>query len=237
MIVRGIKISRSTFFGVCFRFTTYIVPYFLFSIAYERPAVSNLGKETTKLDVKVPPRGVLTLVWVGMDLALFGSVLNRRQNSMAITSCPMCQSSLPVEGVKACMSCGADLSRWMPKPPPIPKVQAAGNMAPEAAAESNLGRGILGAVAGAILGSALMYGFYAMVGFRFPWLGLGIGALSGIGAKLLNKGADEKLGIISGGTAMAAVVGTLYLIYGEFPIFNIISVIVSVSVAYRIASN
>jgi hypothetical protein len=32
------------------------------------------------------------------------------------------------------------------------------------------------------------------------------------------------------------VVGTLYLMYGEFPMFNIISVIVSVSVAYRIAS-
>jgi len=31
-------------------------------------------------------------------------------------------------------------------------------------------------------------------------------------------------------------VGTLYLMYGEFPIVSIISVVVSVSVAYRISS-
>lgn len=148
----------------------------------------------------------------------------------------MCQSSLPIEGVKACMSCGADLSRWMPKPPPIPKMQATPG-APATVAESSLGMGVVGALAGAAVGAGLMYGFYAAVGIRFPWLGLGIGALSGWGAKLLNKGGDEKLGIISGGIAMAAVVGTLFLIYGEFPIFNIISVVVSVSVAYRIASN
>jgi hypothetical protein len=35
---------------------------------------------------------------------------------------------------------------------------------------------------------------------------------------------------------MLAVVGTLYLMYGTFPIISIISVVVSVSLAYRIAS-
>src|SRR5690349_3728541 len=44
---------------------------------------------------------------------------------MAITNCPMCESSLPPEPVetpKTCPDCGADLSRWTRKvqPPPIP---------------------------------------------------------------------------------------------------------------------
>jgi hypothetical protein len=81
-----------------------------------------------------------------------------------------------------------------------------------------------------------MYGFYALAGFRFPLLGVGIGALTGYGAKYLYKGTGNELGMISGGVALAAVVGTLYMMYGSFPIINIISVAVSVSVAYRIAS-
>lgn len=71
---------------------------------------------------------------------------------------------------------------------------------------------------------------------RFPLLGVGIGILTGLGAKFLYKGTDNTLGIISGGIAMVAVIGTLFLMYGEFPFISIISVVVSVSVAYRIAS-
>ena len=90
---------------------------------------------------------------------------------------------------------------------------------------------------GACIGVAVMYGFYLLVGFRFPLLGVGIGALTGYGAKRLYHGTETTLGIISGGIAMVSVVGTLYLMYGEFPIMSIISVIVSVSLAYRIASS
>ena len=81
-----------------------------------------------------------------------------------------------------------------------------------------------------------MYGFYQLAGFRFPLLGVGIGMLTGYGARLLFKGTNHTLGIISAIVAMVAVVGTLYLMYGEFPIVSIISVVVSVSLAYRIAS-
>jgi len=105
------------------------------------------------------------------------------------------------------------------------------------AAEPSLGRGILGAAAGAVVGSVLMYGFFLTAGFRFPLLGVGIGLLTGLGAKWLNKAADEKLGTISAGIAMAATFGTLYLIYGEFQILNLISVVISASVAYRRASS
>jgi hypothetical protein len=45
------------------------------------------------------------------------------------------------------------------------------------------------------------------------------------------------LGIIAGGIAMLAVVGALLLMYGTFPPISIISVLVSVSMAYRIAAN
>jgi hypothetical protein len=104
------------------------------------------------------------------------------------------------------------------------------------AGEYNLGLGILGTLLGAALGVGLMYGFYEFAGFRFPLLGIGIGALTGLGAKLLAKGTDNLLGIISGGVALVAVVGTLYLMYGVFPLMSIISVIISVSIAYQIAS-
>jgi len=60
--------------------------------------------------------------------------------------------------------------------------------------------------------------------------------LTGFGAKLLSRGTDNTLGAISGGIAMLAVIATLYLMYGEFPIISIISVVISVSMAYRIAS-
>ena len=107
---------------------------------------------------------------------------------------------------------------------------------PKAAGEFNLGLGIVGALVGAGIGVGVMYGFYEWAGFRFPLLGVGIGVLTGFGAKQLYKGTGNMLGAISGGIALLAVVGALYLMYGVFPLMSIISVIVSVSMAYRIAS-
>jgi len=102
---------------------------------------------------------------------------------------------------------------------------------------SNLTKGILGALGGAAIGIGAMFAFYSLAGFRFPLLGVGIGILTGYGAKLMNKGGDSTLGYISGGIALAAVVATLFLMYGTFPLLSVISVAVSVSLAYRIASN
>ncbi len=102
---------------------------------------------------------------------------------------------------------------------------------------SSIGRGIAGALLGAGLGVAAMFGFYTLAGFRFPLLGVGIGILTGFLAKLLNRGGDGTLGFISSGIALTAVVATLFLMYGSFPMMSIISVVVSASVAYRIAAN
>lgn len=109
--------------------------------------------------------------------------------------------------------------------------------ASETSANSGLVKGILGALLGAGVGAGVMFAFYSLVGFRFPLLGVGIGILTGYGAKFLAKGGDITLGVIAGGIATASVVGTLYLMYGTFPMMSIISVVVSVSFAYRIASS
>ena len=160
---------------------------------------------------------------------------------MAISSCPMCQTTIPSgEIVKSCGACGADLSRWMPKQAVPPVIQAVGHGAEaitNESAQSSLGLGIAGAVMGACIGSGLMYGFYAMTQFRFPLLGVGIGFITGFCSRKFNKGPDDRLGLASGALAMGSVVGTLYLMYGTFPALSIISVILSASVAYRTASN
>src|SRR5215510_391496 len=103
--------------------------------------------------------------------------------------------------------------------------------------KSNMAKGVLGALLGAAVGVGAMFGFYTLAGFRFPLLGVGIGILTGFGAKMLSRGGDSTLGYLSGGIALAAVVATLYLMYGEFPIVSIISVIISASLAFRIASS
>jgi hypothetical protein len=101
--------------------------------------------------------------------------------------------------------------------------------------EFNLGLGILGAVLGAALGAGLMYAFFVWADFRFPLMGTGIGVLAGLGARLLYKGTDTTLGIIAGCIALLATAGTLYLMYGNVAGLFIISMVVSVSLAYKIA--
>jgi hypothetical protein len=118
-----------------------------------------------------------------------------------------------------------------PRPPP-----SVARAASRSSSTSNLGMGALGALLGAAVGAGLMYGFFALTQFRFPLMGTGVGALTGLGARILYRGTDSALGAISGGIAAAAVVGTLYAMFGEFPVMNIISVVVSVSIAYRIAA-
>ena len=162
---------------------------------------------------------------------------------MTITDCPMCNNPISpgqADSIRTCGSCGADLTRWRPKSPatpaPAPAELPASNEIAVATSEPGMGLGILGALGGAATGVAVMLAFYKFTGFRFPLLGVGIGLLTGLGARYLFKGTDNTLGILSGMISLMAVVGTLYLMYGEFPVMNIISVVVSVSVAYRVAS-
>lgn len=122
-----------------------------------------------------------------------------------------------------------------PAPQPIRPMAAAPPEA-EATEEFSLVRGILGAVLGAGLGAGLMYGFFALVGFRFPLMGVGIGALAGYGARLLGRGTETTLGIVAAVLALVANGGTLYLMYGDFVFVYVISLAVGAWFAYRIAS-
>jgi len=106
---------------------------------------------------------------------------------------------------------------------------------PKAGKEYSLGLGIAGAILGAALGAGLMYGFFAMTDFRFPLTGTAIGALTGLGARILARGTDMTLGAIAGAIAFLATGGALYLMFGDIAGGFIISMIVSVSLAFKIA--
>lgn len=160
----------------------------------------------------------------------------------ATVACPVCG----MDGTAAANQVLAQTLAGLPQPPPLPPRTAAAPIRPAAravvpaptqsAGKFNLALGILGAFLGALVGVGVMYGFYEWAGFRFPLLGVGIGVLTGFSAKWMSKGTGNTLGIISAVIATISVVGTLYLMYGTFPIISIISVIVSISVAYRIAA-
>jgi hypothetical protein len=105
----------------------------------------------------------------------------------------------------------------------------------KAGKEYSLGLGIVGAILGAALGAGLMYGFFVWADFRFPLMGTGIGVLTGLGARILAKGTDITLGAIAGAIAFLVTGGTLYFMFGDVAMAFIISMIVSVSLAFKIA--
>jgi hypothetical protein len=102
-----------------------------------------------------------------------------------------------------------------------------------------MGLGIFGAFLGAAIGGALVYGFFALLNFRFPLTGMAVGALAGYGARLLARGTDTTLGFIAGALALIATAGVFYLIYVEYDtlyITAIVSILIGTGVAYRLAS-
>jgi hypothetical protein len=144
---------------------------------------------------------------------------------------PQPQATPPPIGIASQMPAAAA------PPPPLARAGvAAASRSRSVGGENNLGMGILGAILGAALGAGLMYGFFLLADFKFPLFGVGIGALTGYGARLLYRGTDHSLGVIAAVISLGTVAGTLYLMFGDLAIINIVSMIVSVSVAYRIAS-
>ena len=138
----------------------------------------------------------------------------------------------------------APVARETPGPlSPAPEVAAPAQSAavapvipgPKAAGGYNLGLGIIGAILGAALGAGLMYGFFKLVDARFPLMGTCIGALAGLGARVLAKGAATILGAIAGAVALVSTAGTLYLMFGDMAGSFVVSMVVSVFFAYKIA--
>jgi hypothetical protein len=127
-------------------------------------------------------------------------------------------------------------------PSPLPAARSISPMKPlmkaplDAPKEFSMGLGVLGAFLGAAIGGALVFGFYLWAHFRFPLTGTIIGVLSGMGARILARGTDTTLGIIAGALALASVVGVFFLMYGDFFLLGIVSIVICVGFAYRIAS-
>ncbi|HEY3862060.1 MAG TPA: hypothetical protein VGO59_09250 [Verrucomicrobiae bacterium] len=99
----------------------------------------------------------------------------------------------------------------------------------------SLGLGILGAFLGAGLGAGFMVGFAMFANFRFPFMGTCIGALTGLGARLLARGTDSTLGGIAAAIALVATGGSLFLMYGGLAIGYLITMAVSVYFAWKVA--
>jgi hypothetical protein len=106
--------------------------------------------------------------------------------------------------------------------------------------EFSLLRGTLGALLGAGIGVALVLGFFLWAHFKFPWSSAGIGALTGLGARILYRGCSSGLGLVAAVVALGGWFASNLLIYGaaflDVWFLLIISLIVSVFIAYRIAS-
>jgi len=79
-------------------------------------------------------------------------------------------------------------------PPPISGLRPAvanKKTKPQVTGEFSLVRGILGALLGAGVGCGLMFGFWLWAHFRFPLMGIAVGAAAGYGARWLARGTDN----------------------------------------------
>jgi hypothetical protein len=124
-------------------------------------------------------------------------------------------------------------------PPPISGLRSAQDekkLKAKTSGEFSLVRGIFGAVAGSAVGCGLMFGFWLWAHFRFPLSGVAVGAAAGYGARWLARGTDTTLGIITAVIAGGAVTGTFLVMYGEFAVFNLISIVICAGFAYRVSS-
>ena len=135
--------------------------------------------------------------------------------------------------------------RWLrripvPVPPPISGLRPGKTdkkSKPKVEGEFSLWRGILGAVLGTGVGCGLMFAFWLWAHFRFPLMGVAVGAAAGYGARWLARGTETTMGIIAAVIAGASVTGTFVLMYGDFALFNIIyDCHLRHGVAYRLSS-
>jgi len=133
-----------------------------------------------------------------------------------------------------------------PPPPPVPAALSAApprfatpsmSRARPADETHSLGLGVLGALIGAGVGAGILFGLSIAIGFKFPLFGTITGALSGFGARTMYKGTDSTLGAVSAVISVVVTSGTMFLLFGgDMGLSSVISIIVSASVAWRIAS-
>jgi hypothetical protein len=101
----------------------------------------------------------------------------------------------------------------------------------------NLSLSILGAVFGAAVGGALVYGFFLWTDHRMPWMGTCIGLVAGLSSRLLGRGGDTTSGGIAATLSVVSSVCVLYFSFeGYLSVRMIVSVIASGVIAYKAAS-
>jgi hypothetical protein len=99
----------------------------------------------------------------------------------------------------------------------------------------SLALGFVGALLGAALGVGIMFGYRMVTGFVMPVIGLSIGVLSGLGARLLYKGTDVSLGAIAAAITLIAAGGTFLMFFGLAAIMSIMVLVITIGIAYKIA--
>jgi hypothetical protein len=72
--------------------------------------------------------------------------------------------------------------------------------------KQNLVMGIVGGVAGLILGVGVWTGTMVLISYKLDWMALGVGLLIGYSIRLLGKGVDRKFGIIG---ALLSCIGSI----------------------------
>jgi len=103
--------------------------------------------------------------------------------------------------------------------------------------QNSLLKGILGAFIGAVIGSGLLFGLWMMIGFRIPFTGTVIGALTGLMAKVFYRGTDSTLGAIAAAISVAVVALMLFLLGGQIALISgLITLVFAGVFAWKVAS-
>jgi hypothetical protein len=104
-------------------------------------------------------------------------------------------------------------------PPPIaPRPLTAGggikpltSKAAEPTGKGNFTLGVVGAVAGGIVGMLIWFFIYKSTGLRLGILALGVGALTGYGSKWLGRCHSNSMGLVTAGCALLCIFGAQYM--------------------------
>ncbi|MEP6663188.1 MAG: hypothetical protein ABJC04_05930 [Verrucomicrobiota bacterium] len=160
-------------------------------------------------------------------------------NQMLTQAAPSASSSFkPANGLRLNAPVASAESHSAPPPlavPVLPLRQNPIRPAIKKEKEYSFLRGVIGAVLGTILGIVIVVAFTVLTGIRFPLMGTLIGATTGWLARWMAGGTDLQLGVVAGAIAFLVTGGILIWLLGIFAIASIISLIVSASVAYKIA--
>jgi hypothetical protein len=125
----------------------------------------------------------------------------------------------------------------VPEPVKPPRAAAARARAPR---ESNLGLGVMGAMAGAVIGIGICIGFGIFLGLPFKWSGVINGILIGGGARIGYRGTSSTLGLIAALVTFGAWAATSFLTFGpalfEEWYLLLIPLLIGIVMAWKIAS-